>query len=106
MNLSENMVDMLHEIRQIETVEHASIIDVPSDQLGNGLIDLYYESTNLHTRELVTALLEQAGFVWLRKLVSRDTSPVESPHGTIASLDDYMQFLAANDDCDLKAQFH
>ena len=93
MRLTENMVNLLSEIRRIETEEHLIELDRPEGELGNRLIDLYYATDNLQTRELITQFLKSAGFVWLRKLVTRDTSPAAAPDGVFASIQDFLGIL-------------
>ena len=96
MNLTAIMVDLLHEIRQIEPQRKSRKLDVPADKLGVALIEFYYKSDNLRTRELITMLMGEAGFVWLQKLVARDTSPLLE--GTqFTSLAEYVALAAAND---------
>ena len=97
MILSEPMVDTLHAIRGIETNKISRILNVPAAELGNCLIKLYYESKNLQTRELIVEFMQEAGVVWQRKLFMRDTSPIASTTTQFASLNDYIDLLAAND---------
>jgi len=104
MNLNETMVDALRTIRRIEGKKVSRVLNVPAKELGNRLIELYYQSSNLNTRELITGFMTQAGHVWLRKLLTKDIGPVESSSTYFASIDDYIDLLAANDDemlCDL-----
>jgi len=98
MILSESMVDNLHTIRRIESSKISKILDVSSNELGNCLIDVYYGTNNLETRELITDFMNQAGVDWLRKLLTRDTSPVEHSKRSFASMNDYMGMLSANDE--------
>lgn len=98
MILNETMVDALHAIRRIETDQISRILNVPAIELGNCLIDLYYNSSSLKTRELINVFMAEAGTVWQRKLLSRDTSPISSTQTMFASLDDYVELLSANDE--------
>ena len=97
MKLTEKMLESLNEIRRIESVERVSELDLPDGELGNKLIDLYYESENSRTHELIAELLKNAGFVWLRKLVTRDTNPAAAPDGTFASLTNYLGMIAVQE---------
>ena len=90
------MVDLLHEIRQIEPQRKSRKLNVPADKLGIALIEFYYKSQNLRTRELITMFMGEAGFVWLQKLVGRDTSPL-SDESQFTSLAEYVALAAAND---------
>lgn len=98
MILSEPMVDALHAIRRIESNKISRILNVPATELGNCLIDLYYASRNLQTRELITEFMTEAGVVWARKLLMRDTSSIASTATKFATLNDYVELLAANDE--------
>ena len=92
------MVDNLHAIRRIESSKISKILNVPANELGNCLIDVYYASSNLETRELITGFMNEAGIVWMRKLLTRDTSQIESSKNEFASVNDYMGLIAANDE--------
>lgn len=102
MILNEKMIDTLYVLRRIESKQISKIMDVPADELGNCLIRVYSETDNLLTRELITSFMEQAGVFWTRKLLTRDTSPIESSIFKLgrrfASLSDYLGLLPANDD--------
>jgi len=98
MILSESMVDNLHAIRRIESSKISKILDVPANQLGNCLIKVYYSSANLETRQLITDFMNEAGVVWMRKLLTRDTSKIENSKSDFASMTDYMGMMAANDE--------
>jgi len=98
MILNELMVDNLHEIRRRESRKVSKHLDVPANQLGNSLIDLYYSSNNLETRELITSFMNEAGVVWMRKLLTRDTGEVQSSKSRFASLADYIGLISSNDD--------
>lgn len=98
MILNEAMVDALHSIRGIESSRTGKQLNVPANELGNRLIVLYYKTHRLATRELITLFMTQAGVVWLRKLLTRDISPIASSEARFASLSDYLGLLAANDD--------
>lgn len=96
--LNETMVDALHSIREIESSRTGKQLNVPANELGNRLIVLYYKTRRLATRELITLFMTQAGVVWLRKLLTRDISPIASSPARFACLNDYLGLLAANDD--------
>jgi len=97
MILSESMVEKLHEIRRIESSKMSNVLDVASNELGNCLIDVYYSTSNLETRELITEFMNEAGVNWLRKLLTKDTSPVEATKSSFATVNDYMSLMPAND---------
>ena len=42
--------------------------------------------------------MTEAGVVWLRKLLTRDTDPIASTKTRFASMGDYMDLLSANDE--------
>jgi hypothetical protein len=41
--------------------------------------------------------MTQAGVVWLRKLLTKDTADIASSESDLASMQDYLGLLAAND---------
>ncbi|MBT8114458.1 MAG: hypothetical protein KJP04_03715 [Arenicella sp.] len=94
MKLTQKMLQTLNEIRNIEPLERVDELDVPDTELGNKLIELYYHSDNSRTQKLITVFMKSAGIIWLRKLVTRDTTPTAAPDGTFASLTDYIGMLA------------
>lgn len=97
MKLSENMIESLREIKQIEPSRKTNKLDVSMKKLGISLIDLYYSTKNIRTRELIMSFMNDAGYHWLRKLVTRDTSPLTTDMN-ISSLEDYVHLIAANED--------
>jgi len=98
MILSKSMVDTLDAIRRIESENNGKRLDVPTNELGNRLIKLYYHTAFPETRELITEFMTQAGVVWLRKLLTKDVSPIASSESRFASMSDYLSLLAANKD--------
>lgn len=97
MTLNETMVQCLYLIRRIETRKVSKSLNVSTKELGNRLIEVYYISSNLRTRELITQFMTDAGAVWLRKLLTRDTGPIESSLAPFATMAEYTNLLAAND---------
>lgn len=92
------MINAVRAIQRIEGGANAKRLNVPANELGNRLIELYYNSSVLETRELITEFMTEAGVVWLRKLLTRDVSAVASSSSRFASMDDYLSLLSANDD--------
>jgi len=97
MILSENMVDNLYAIEEVEPQRVSTIMNQPLNELGNSLIEFYYATSNLEARKLITDFMNEAGIEWMRKLLTRDTSPVET-RKDIASTNDFTLLAAANDD--------
>ena len=91
------MAETLQTIRHSENTDVSKSLDVPANELGNQLIELYYSSASLRTRQLITLFMTEAGAVWLRKLLMRDTGPIESSVAPFATLNDYINLVAAND---------
>jgi len=60
MNLSKIMFDAVQTIRRIERRKLVRKLDVSADQLGNGLIEVYYLTDNLRTRELIMEFMKEA----------------------------------------------
>ena len=78
MILNTAMIHLLHKIVDEEPQYGQNLIDdeYVSVEAGNELIQIYSETENLQTRELITNFMQEAGYTWLRKLLTRDTSPV------------------------------
>lgn len=74
------MIHLLNKIVDQEPQYERSLIenDFIADEAGNELISIYSDTENLKTRELITNFMQEAGHTWLRKLLTRDTSPVYS----------------------------
>lgn len=98
MILSESMVDNLHAIRRIESQKITKVLNVPANELGNSLIYVYYSTDNLETRKLITGFMNEAGIAWMRKLLTKDTSPVKNSKTMFATMNDFTTFMSANDD--------
>lgn len=102
----QSMSSMLHEISDLEadntgfklsSHEKAAAADSAQfEVLGNQLIALYANTENLRSRELIWDYLNEAGFVWLKKLITRDTAPLSEPL-SLTSLAQYVRLAAAND---------
>lgn len=103
MIVNDAMVDALDAIRLNESELVCIDLDVTNSELGNRLIHLYYQTSNISSRELITEFMSQAGVVWLRKLLTKDTAHIASTESEFASLTDYLSLLAAND---FSAEFH
>jgi hypothetical protein len=98
MILNQVMAGGLHAIKSKLSAGTAEQLNVPANELGNRLIVLYYKTHCLATRKLITEFMSQAGVVWLRKLLTRDTGPISSSQTRFACMSDYLGMLAANDD--------
>jgi len=97
MNLSKVMLDAVQTIRRTERRKLVRQLDVPSNEIGNSLIEVYYQTDNLRTRELIMEFMHQAGVQWMRKLITRDTTPLNETQLKLTSLDSYVNLIAAND---------
>ena len=71
------MIQLLHKIVSKEPQVEANLIedDFIAVEAGNELIQLYSVTENLETRELITDFMKEAGYTWLRKLLTRDMTP-------------------------------
>jgi len=71
------MIHLLQKIVSKEPQYEANLIedDFIAVEAGNELIQLYSVTENLETRELITNFMKEAGYSWLRKLLTRDMSP-------------------------------
>ncbi|MCH2191161.1 MAG: hypothetical protein MK188_09580 [Gammaproteobacteria bacterium] len=97
MVVNEKMQKILHELSLVERNEISRCMNLAANDLGNELICLYYSDTTNEVRSLIKDFLTSAGVVWLRKLLTNDTSAIVSSRGELAGLDDYLVLLAAND---------
>jgi len=68
------MIHLLQKIVDQEPQYERNLIenDFIADEAGNELIQIYSNTENLKTRHF----MQEAGYTWLRKLLTRDTSPV------------------------------
>ena len=98
MVVNAKMQKILDELSLIERNEMTRCMNLAANDLGNELITLYYSDTSSRVKVLIKEFLTLAGVVWLRKLLTKDTSPVLSSRGVLAGLDDYLGLLAANDE--------
>jgi len=98
MNMTNQMMQQLNDIKNVETESNLRLIRVPEDQLSGKLVELYYKTDNLLTREIVRNLFQNMGTEWLRKLLTRDTSACDVPFKEYASTSDYLSMLGSNDD--------
>ncbi len=71
------MIQLLNKIVSKEPQVEANLIedDFIAAEAGNELIQLYSVTENLETRELITDFMKEAGYTWLRKLLTRDMTP-------------------------------
>jgi len=72
------MIHLLQKIVDQEPQYERNLIenDFIADEAGNELIQIYSNTENLKTRQLITNFMQEAGYTRLRKLLTRDTSPV------------------------------
>ena len=98
MNFTNQMMKQLDGIKTFESESNVKLIEVPEEQLGSKLIELYYRTDNLMTREIVRDLFQDLGHEWLRKLIMRDTSTNELIFKEYASTNDYLGMMGSNDD--------
>lgn len=98
MNLTNQMIEQLDGIKSYESEGNLQLLEAPEDQLGTQLIELYYRTDSLMTREIIRDLFEDLGMEWLRKLITRDTSTDDLLFKEFASTNDYLSMLGSNDD--------
>jgi len=75
MNINSRMIELLEKIINKEPEYEQSLIedDFVTQDLGAELIDIYHSTSNLETRELITGFMQEAGYTWLRRLMTRDS---------------------------------
>lgn len=74
------MVAILRQILDAEPNYQESLTNENflNNAAGIELIEIYANTEKLETRKLITNFMSEAGYTWLRKLLTRDTSPVYS----------------------------
>jgi len=74
MNINNRMIELLEKIITTEPEYEQSLIEdeFVTQDLGSELIGIYHSTTNLETRELITGFMQEAGYTWLRRLMTRD----------------------------------
>ena len=72
MTLNKKMADLLSEIQRNEVSKSQAKLAFSSPEVGDNLIDLYMQTNSYRTRELITMFMIEAGYGWLRKLITRD----------------------------------
>ena len=97
MNITNQMMQQIDDIKNYESATNARLIKVPENELSGGLIELYYQTDNLSTRETVRNMFQNAGVSWLRKLITRDTSVSAVPVKELATTEDYLSMMVCND---------
>ena len=80
MILNTTMIQTIVKIVKEEPQYEQNLIedDFLAAEAGNELIQIYSNTENLKIRQLITNFMEEAGHTWMRKLLTRDTSPVYS----------------------------
>jgi len=74
MKINDTMIDLLQKILNEEPEHENSLIedDFVSQEVGVELIQIYHSTTNLQMRELITGFMHEAGYTWLRRLLTKD----------------------------------
>lgn len=74
MKVNDNMVGLLQKIMSREPEYEHSLTedDYISEDVGAELIEIYQSTSNLETRELITGFMHEAGYTWLRRLMTRN----------------------------------
>ena len=72
------MVAILRQILDAEPNYQESLTNENfiNNDAGIELIEIYANTEKLEIRKLITNFMSEAGYTWLRKLLTRDTSPV------------------------------
>jgi len=74
MKINATMLELLQQIITEEPQHENSLTDddFVSQEVGVELIQIYHSTTNLEIRELITGFMHEAGYTWLRRLVTKD----------------------------------
>ena len=70
MKLTPRAMELLFELRQLESVENMQILAGDLDQMNCKLLRLYRMTKKPGSRELITELLTQVGYPWFRKFAA------------------------------------
>jgi len=75
MNINSKMIELLQTIisKEPEYAHSLTENEFVSEDVGSELIQIYQATNNLETRELITGFMQEAGYNWLRRLMTRDT---------------------------------
>ena len=78
MIVNRTMVKIFRQILDVEPKYTKSLIEnnFLTNDAGIELIEIYANTEKLETRKLITKFMQEAGDNWLRKLLTRDISPV------------------------------
>ena len=68
--LTPRAMELLFELRQLESVENMQILAGDLDQMNCKLLRLYRMTKKPGSRELITELLTQVGYPWFRKFAA------------------------------------
>jgi hypothetical protein len=96
MNINQAMISILQEISELEPMRQTRGLHAAKEDIGNKLIEIYYRTDSLRSRELIMSFMDHAGFNWVRKLITRDTDNVRNYAG-LSTLDEYARLAAVND---------
>ena len=74
MKINATMLELLQQIITEEPQHENSLTDddFVSQEVGVELIQIYHSTTSLEIRELITGFMHEAGYTWLRRLVTKD----------------------------------
>lgn len=74
MKINPTMLELLQKIISKQPQHESSLIqdDFVSQDVGVELIQIYHSTSNLEIRELITGFMHQAGYKWLRRLVTKN----------------------------------
>ena len=74
MKINSTMLELLQQIITEEPQHENSLTedDFVSQEVGVELIQIYHSTSNLEIRELITGFMHEAGYTWLRRLVTKD----------------------------------
>lgn len=74
MKINSIMLELLQQIISEEPQHENSLTedDFVSQEVGAELIQIYHSTSDLETRELITGFMREAGYTWLRRLLTKD----------------------------------
>jgi len=76
MKINQKMIELLQTIisKEPEYAHSLTEDEFISEDVGSELIQIYQATNNLETRVLITGFMQEAGYNWLRRLMTRDVA--------------------------------
>lgn len=98
MKFNKTMVDVINEIRRIQTSSEDTPVKLTAPDIGDILVKIYHESNDVHTKALITIFMREAGESWVDHLehdehYSKSTSVRNNVDSLIAKVPSMISLL-------------